>query len=140
MTRHTLRIVLDTNVYISAALFGKQAETILQLASGSRLTLITSETILAELEEKLRDKLHWHENRIVLFLETLRDFAEIVAPDFALDAVPGDPDDNRVLECAVAGNADLIVTSDKDLLRLKSHGMIGIITPPQLNFYGLVEE
>jgi predicted nucleic acid-binding protein len=48
-----------------------------------------------------------------------------------LDAVPGDPDDNRVLECALAGAADFIVSGDKHLLRLGSHAGIAIITVRQ---------
>jgi predicted nucleic acid-binding protein len=71
-----LRIVFDTNVYISAALHGRQAETVLELASAGMITLVTSSVILAELEEKLINKLGWSANRVELFLKTIRDLAE----------------------------------------------------------------
>jgi hypothetical protein len=65
--------------------------------------------------------------------------AEVVEPQITLNVVPDDEDDNRIIECAIAGEAGLIVTFDKDLLRLKSYEMIGIITPSQLSFYGLMD-
>lgn len=135
-----LRIVFDTNVYISAALFGRRAETVMQLASAGQIQLITSEIILAELERKLQEKMGWSESRTQLFSDTTRGLAEIVTPEIRLDVVPDDEDDNRIVECAVAGEANLIVTFDKDLVRLKSYKMIGIITPRQLTFYGLGDE
>lgn len=132
-----LRIVFDTNVYISAALFGRRAETVMRLASAGQVQLITSEVILAELRGKLLGKLAWSDSQTQLFLDTIRKMAEVVAPDMTLDVVPDDEDDNRIVECAVAGQADLIVTFDKDLLRLKAYETTGIITPRQLTFYGL---
>lgn len=137
MSASGLRIVFDTNVYISAALHGRQAERVLELASAQLVILLTSEAILSELEEKLLDKLEWPQARSTLFVETIRDLAEIVDPQMTLDVVPDDDDDNRIVECAVAGNANLIVTHDKDLLRLKAYESIGIITPQQLAFFGL---
>ncbi len=132
-----LRIVFDTNVYISAALFGRRAETVMELASAGQIQLVTSEIILAELERKLREKMGWSASQTQLFTGTIRDLAEVIEPEITLDVVPDDEDDNRIVECAVAGEANLIVTFDKDLLRLKSYEMIGIITPRQLTFYGL---
>lgn len=132
-----LRIVFDTNVYISAALFGRRAEIVMKLASAGQVHLITSEVILAELSRKLLGKLAWSDDQTQLFAEMIRDLAEIVDPDITLDVVPDDEDDNRIVECAVVGQAELIVTFDKDLLRLKAYETIGIITPRQLTFYGL---
>ncbi len=140
MTTPLLRIVFDTNVYISAALFGRRAETVLQLASGGKLILLISAPILSEIEEKLRDKFEWPESQIAIFLDTIGEITEMVHPQITLDVVPDDPDDNRIVECAVAGQADLIITFDKDLLRMKSYQMIGMITPRQLNFYALEDD
>ena len=134
-----LRIVFDTNVYISAALFGQRAERVMQLASVGQIQLIVSEAILSELRRKLREKMAWPESRIQLFVDVILELAVLVEPTITLDIVPDDEDDNRILECAVAGEAGLIVTFDKDLLRLKSYEMIGIMTPRQLTFYGLEE-
>jgi putative PIN family toxin of toxin-antitoxin system len=135
-----LRIVFDTNVYISAALHGRLAEKVIQLASAGQVILLTSNAILEEMRHKLIDKLSWSENQAHLFIETIRDITEQVEPQIVLNVVPDDEDDNRIIECAVAGKAALIVTYDKDLLRLKSYETIGIITPRKLTFLGLSEE
>ncbi len=118
---------------------GRRAEKVLELAAAGQITLLTSEVILSELYEKLTGKLQWPENRAQLFLETIRELAVVIQPEIVLQVVPNDEDDNRIIECAVTGEAGLIVTFDKDLLRLKSFEMIGIVTPTQLTFLGLGE-
>jgi predicted nucleic acid-binding protein len=50
-------------------------------------------------------------------------------PDYDVPRIPDDEEDNRILECAVAGHADLIVTSDRHLRRLKTFRGIGIVLP-----------
>lgn len=137
MTAPPLRIVVDTNVYISAALRGGVSETVLQLAAASKIRLVVSPALVEELEEKLRDRLDWNRERIRVFVRAIRDLAETVRPEVRLSVVKEDDDDNRVLECAVAGEAALIVTFDRDLLRLRRYESIGIVTPQQLLFYGL---
>jgi putative PIN family toxin of toxin-antitoxin system len=132
-----LRVVCDTNVYIAAALRGGQAEAVVQLAVAGAITLLVSPAILAELDEKLRDKFGWMPEQAGLFLEAVRLAAEVVEPDITLNVVEEDPDDNRILECAQAGRAALVVTYDKHLLRLKQYELIGIIHPQDLLHFGL---
>ncbi len=125
-----MRIVLDTNVYIGAALQGELTEDILEwITENPDVYLIISEEILLEIERKLQEKFHWSAERIVLFLNRIRKLAEIVTPIEKLDIIKRDPKDNKILECSLAGNADLIVTADQDLIKLKSFKGIGIIHP-----------
>ena len=84
-----------------------------------------------ELSETLGNKFHFDATDTTLFIEKIQRIAEIANPDFRLAAVPGDEDDNRVLECAVAGKADFIVSGDKHLLRLGSYEGIAILTVRQ---------
>jgi predicted nucleic acid-binding protein len=63
--------------------------------------------------------------------EKLEANAEVAEPDFELNAVPDDPDDNRVLECAVAGKAEFIVSGDRHLLRIGSYEGVVISTVRQ---------
>ena len=53
----------------------------------------------------------------------------MIVPRFVLDVIQDDPDDNRILECAVEGKADVIVSGDRTLLRLKSYDGIPIVRP-----------
>lgn len=140
MTTPLLRIVLDTNVYISAALHGRQAEAALQLAAARQMVLLTSPVILIELERKLTGKLDWSENQVRLFIDAIRGVSEVFEPQQTLHVVLDDEDDNRIIECAIAGEAALIVTFDQDLLRMRSYETIGIISPRQLTFYRLDKE
>lgn len=130
-----MRIVLDTNVLIAAALKGELAADILDMAASSFLiTIITSEEILEELQKKLLKKFGWSEININFFINQLLQFAEVVKPTEKVNVVTRDPDDNKILECAVAGNADLIVSSDQDLIKLKQFKGIAIIHPKTLSW------
>jgi putative PIN family toxin of toxin-antitoxin system len=95
---------------------------------GRRFILVTSKALLDELDEKLRGKFAVSERDALAFRAKLEGIASVVDPDFELNAVPDDPDDNRVLECALAGKADYIVSGDRHLLRIASFEGIAIVT------------
>jgi putative PIN family toxin of toxin-antitoxin system len=132
-----LTLVLDTNVYISAALRGELAERILQLAAAGRVRIITSAAIVDELAEKMRERFGWSAAQVKTLLQILESITETITPDVSLSVIMEDEDDNRILECAVVGHADLIVSFDGDLLRLRQYEGIGIIRPEELFYYGV---
>ena len=125
--RLVLRVVFDTNVFISA-LFGGFPEEAYQAALERRCHLVVSSAILAELARALRDKFRTPEGAIVAHVKQIGRIAEVVRPNEPV-AVLRDEADNRVLECAEAGRVDLIVSGDRDLLRLKHHGAVPIVRP-----------
>jgi putative PIN family toxin of toxin-antitoxin system len=90
-------------------------------------TLIVSEEILAELEDVLLRKFCWTRQTVESTIHRIRAIAEVVNPEFEL-AECADADDNRILEAAVAGAADCIVSGDKHLLRIKEFRGIKIMT------------
>ena len=124
-----LRVVLDTNVYISAFSYqyGAPFGTWLQAIEG-RYALLISPPIVAEIAGVLRRKLLWHDARIIRVVKFISRVAEIVTPKAPLRVIE-DEADNRILECAITGRADLIVSGDRHLSRLKSFRGIGIIRP-----------
>jgi putative PIN family toxin of toxin-antitoxin system len=87
-----------------------------------------SPQIRAEVEETLGRKFRWNQEKVNNACMPLWHHAEEVQPTLVLD-VTADPDDNRILECAVAGVAQAIVTGDDDLLRLKKFEGVEIIKP-----------
>ena len=93
------------------------------------MQLAVSDAILDETSRILQDKLGWSSERVTQAREEIRGFTTHVAPAETLDAVPGDPSDNPILECAVAAEADVIVSGDSHLLRLSSFNGIPIATP-----------
>src|SRR6267142_607620 len=122
------RVVLDTNVFISALMFGGLPGSLLDLALLQSFLLIISPALLDELDEKLCLKFDVSAEDAAIIREKLESIDKIVKPDMVLHVIEDDPDDNRVLECAIKGRADYIVTGDRHLLRLGSYEAIAIVT------------
>ena len=122
------RVVADTNIFISALMFGGLPGSFLDLAFLRSFELVTSPILLDELDEKLRLKFGLSSGDADRVRAKLEDTALVVTPDLVLNVITEDPDDDRVLECAVAGEAEYIVSGDKHLLRLGSYQGISIVT------------
>jgi uncharacterized protein len=113
------RVTADTNLYISAFNFGGNPERFLRVAKAGSIQLVTSDAILAEVGEVLRGhKFGWPDADIRKAQQEIAAMSERVQPTETLHIVTADPANNRILECAAAGNADYIVSGDKHLLRL----------------------
>lgn len=123
--------VLDTNVYISALMFGGLPGSLLDLALLRAFTLIISPALLDELDEKLRTKFEMTMEDAAFLRARLENVARVVEPQETLSVIAEDPDDNRILECAVEGHADLIVSGDRHLLKLANYQGIVIVTVRQ---------
>ena len=132
-----MRAVVDTNVVVSAAINpnGTPAQVILAWELGA-FTWITSEPLLQELARtvtagRVRRYLVWNQALIEDFILRVRGSAEIVSPTREIQRIATDPADNRVLEAAVEGDSDYIVSGDRHLLGLKHHESTRIVTPVQ---------
>jgi len=124
-----LRVVLDTNVYISAILFGGKCEEILKLASQRLFEVVISKKILGEIKSVLKEKFYWTDKQIAEVIKYIKEIAFVINPDISLNVVKEDPADNKIIECAVASNATYIVTGDKQhLLAIKEYAGIKIIS------------
>jgi putative PIN family toxin of toxin-antitoxin system len=122
-----MRVVIDTNVFVSGIRFGGRPQSVLDAMARPDCTLVCSEEILTELEEVLLGKFQWPRRRVESALDQVRALADMVSPKLVLAGCV-DPDDNRILEAAVEGRADCIVSGDKHLLRLKAFRGIKIMT------------
>lgn len=125
-----ISVVLDTNVIISALVFGGNPRRVVQLAERRAYTMVSSDAIQNETERVLLEKFRWATAQVVRACAPIWDIAQIVVPQVAVTAA-GDPDDNRILECALAGDAAVIVTGDQDLLRLNPYERIRIVSPAE---------
>ena len=117
---------VDSNIYVSALQFGGIGVRLIGMARSGAIRMDISEAILAETIGVLRDKFGWDGYRLHFARLDLRKFTHIVVPTQTLN-VTDDPDDNRILECAIAAGSDYIVTYDKDLLRLGEYAGIKIV-------------
>ena len=124
-----MRVVLDTNVLVSALNFrGSIPRRLLELVLRGDLQLVTSPRLLDELNEVLTEDLGWDRPQALMVRRQFEDLAELVTPS-NVPRVCRDPDDDEVLAAAVAGGAEVVITGDKDLLVLERHGDIDIVAP-----------
>ncbi len=130
-----MRVVLDTNVVVSSfiAPAGTPAKVV-ELMRENELELLVSEAILAEYESvlmypqiQIRHSLSSIE--VADIIAQFRAQAIVVEPGQELEVVKDDPDNDKFLECAVAGGAEFIVSGDKHLLALKEYAGIHILSP-----------
>lgn len=123
-----MRIVLDTNVIIAAFAARGLCESIMEVCL-SEHEISLSDDFLDEILRNLRDKITLPKDVIDNIGALLREHSNISIPSPLASDVCRDPDDIRILDLAVATNADYIVTGDKDLLVLKSFEGIPILNP-----------
>ena len=122
--------VLDTNVLISAIVFGGKPRDVFNRILKGRIKLAISKDILDEMEGVLSGKKFQYPKQIIHFIRNaLEDLAEFVTPQKAVKTIKDAPNDNRILECAVESEAHLIISGDHHLLELKQYRSIRIITP-----------
>ena len=130
-----LKVVLDTNVLVSAYLVpGGKPARILSLARQGELTICLSPPILGEVKQTLlRPKLQKiHKataKEIERFLKALTSVVVMTAGTEEVDAVKDDPDDNKILACALEGEANSIVSGDHHLTDMKAFQNIPIVNP-----------
>ena len=122
-----MKVVADTNILVSAIIFGGNPQAVLDLAQEGEIELFVSNAILAETTRVLRDKFHRTPEELrndVLALEAL---TTRVQPAETVTVVEADPTDDRILECAVAAGAERIVSGDRHLLSLGEFRGIKIV-------------
>jgi putative PIN family toxin of toxin-antitoxin system len=124
-----MRIVVDTNVIVSALIFGGLPRRVFEIVEDGRCGFYYSPEIENETRRVLHDKFGWHDERLDRYLPELWNLGELVRPRRGVNAVKEDPDDNRIIECALAAGADTIVSGDGHLLRLTAFEGIIILTP-----------
>lgn len=129
-----MKIVLDTNVYISAFLSNSLAFDILLLGSKEDIKIMISPAIIAEVLEKLEFKFKVEKQNREEYLDLISNMTRSVIPSQKISVVTSDEDDNRILECAKESKADLIITMDKHLLKLKKFEKAAIVHPKTLSW------
>ncbi len=131
--RRELKVVLDANVWVSALLWGGKPAALIKAAEGGKVCVYASESIVREISRVLTypklarifqaEGLH-REELVAAMLKVVK-FVEVAVK---VDVVAEHPADDKFVECALAAGAEYIVSGDKHLLRLGSHGKIRIVS------------
>ncbi len=129
-----MRIVADTNIYISALFWRGNPHRLIHLCYEGKAKLVISRQIIEELERILLtdEKFKMEREDVALNTEIILSNAELVESNFILNVIKEDPADDRILECAVEGEADYLVSGNKHLLDIKEFQGIKILTAKQM--------
>lgn len=125
------RVVIDTNVFISGLLGSRTSRQFIQLVREKKIGIVISPELLNELiqvasQPKFKEVIS--PPAVKTLSELIKSRALFVSPTRRIK-ICRHPADNRILECAVSGNVEFIITNDKDLLSLNPYKDITIITP-----------
>lgn len=108
-----LKVVIDTNVFISGLNFIKNESEILDLFIRGEIEVYISLFILAEIERILRKKFRWREDQIQQTLNKIKKKVVIVFPKVKISVIKEKDDDNRILECALEGKVQYLISGDE---------------------------
>ena len=123
-----MKIVIDTNVVVSAMFFGGKPRELIELLVKHAFDAYASSDIVTEYWETTEELINRYPDKpIRLPLSTIVAAMKLIAPTSMIE-VCRDPDDNKFIECAVDAKCLYIVSGDKDLLSLESYDKVQIVT------------
>lgn len=134
--RHCIRLIVDTNVLVSAFLWRGTPGRLIELAGEKEIQLVTSKVLIEELaatlnKKKLAKAVTLTGLTVDQMVRHYRRLTSLLLPSRLAQQVSRDADDDAVLACAAAARAHLIVPGDYDLLVLKNFEGIPIVTAAQ---------
>ena len=135
-----MKIVIDTNVFISGTLWYGIPNRIIELIDFKNIDLVLSQEILQEFSEvlqydEIQNKIKIKNFEMTYTLKKITELAQIVDPKKKHKVIKDDPDDDKFIDAAVEGDVDYLVSKDKHLLNLKEFNGIKIVSPEE--FLGL---
>lgn len=129
-----IKVVLDTNVWISILMKKTLGREFSRIFKGKEVEVYVSKPILKEISKVLlypKIKVLFKQCGIGIseVIRLIIENSTIVKPKHRINVIKEDPEDNRIIECAVEANASFIISGDKHLLKLRKYKNIKIISP-----------
>ena len=122
------KIVLDTNIFISAFGWGGLPKKLIEESLSGNLVIIISQEQFQEICKVLDyPRLDFTPDQKIRVKAFIQELAVFVSPQEKIDLIKDDPTDNKIIEAAIAGKADYIITGDDHLLKIKEFRGIKII-------------
>ena len=132
-----MKITVDTNFIISSTQWDYSvAHKLLKKFILSDAEIFTTQDILDETAEVLERDFEYNKNEVKNIIEKILFFAKLIETKQKINVIKDDPDDNKIIECAIESSSDYIITYDKHLLKLKEYKGIKIITTEKFNKIG----
>lgn len=132
-----MRIVLDTNVWLSAIFWEGEASKIIEACEKKQIEILITEDIILEItsvinkEEKFQKFIEDREENIEGLIRTILSIATLIESKTNLDLIKEDPKDNIILEAALDGKVDHIISYDKHVLNMIEFRNINILKPDE---------
>ena len=128
-----MKVTVDTNFFISATQWDYSvAHKLLKKLILSDAEIFTTQDILDETMEVLERDFEYSKNEAKNIIEKILLFAKLIGPKQKVEIIKDDPDDNKVIECAIESSSDYIITYDKHLLKLEDYKGIKIIRAEEI--------
>ena len=129
-----MKVTVDTNFLISSTQWDYSvAHKLLKKFILSDAEIFTTQDILDETAEVLERDFEYSTNEAKNIIGKILLFAKLIETKQKINVIKEDPDDNKIIECAIESSSDYIITYDKHLLKLKEYKGIKIITPEEFN-------
>src|SRR6266542_5413153 len=122
------RVVFDTNIWISGLIWRGDPYRCLKLAYAGLVRPLYCTLMLAELTQKLRSSFSFSENHIEAVAYDYKRLGDLIKINGDLRVVKDDHDDDKFIECALTGNASVVVSGDNHLVNLGAYGKVHIMT------------
>ncbi|MBI2630297.1 putative toxin-antitoxin system toxin component, PIN family [Candidatus Pacearchaeota archaeon] len=132
-----MRAVFDTNIWLSALFWEGEANNLIETAVKKKINIIISEDILAEIievlnrEEKFQKFIEDRKESIESLIQTILSFSELIKTSIKIDLIKEHPKDNIILEAAVEGKSDYIISYDNHILNMLEFREIKILSPKE---------
>ena len=128
-----MKVTVDTKFLLSATQWDYSvAHKLLKKFILSDLKIFTTQDILDETAEVLERDFKYSKSEAKNIIKKILLFADLAEPKQKVDVIKDDPDDNKVVECAIESSSDYIITYDKHLLKLKGYKGIKIVKPEEI--------
>ena len=126
------KVVIDTNVFVSGLTFKGNPREVLDLIWRGDIEACISSFILKELEETLKKDFSWDRDQIKHTIEKIKAKTFLIQPKNKVSVIKENDDDNRILECAIEGRVQFLISGDrKHLLPLEEYQGIKILSPAE---------
>lgn len=130
-----IKVVLDTNIIVSAIVFGGKPRDIIYLIQEGKIQAYISSFILYELKEVLTKKFDFNDEKLKEVKDLVKDSFINISPKISIKIIRNYPLDNKILEAAIETKADYLVTGDrKHILPLKKIKKTKIVSPEEFLF------
>ena len=124
-------VVLDTNIFISSVFWEGSSYRIVKKAISQEIIVFVSDYIIKEIRKVLARDFSLGKQEIDDIINSVAYFTHLIEPKEKVEVVKEDPDDDRILECALACRAKFLISYNKHLLKLKAFRGIKIVTPEE---------